>query len=335
MTVTLHWVLLALAGVQGSGLYEAKRPVTYVFWVFAVSSLALAIATSYRNPGYCPIIEKETSIQQAQYRRNPAANVVPKLTNEDTPEAHQFSESPLQGSQDCSAQLELSLEISSSCKESEFQAISDPAPTPIPPRQDEISILLPSLQPTAHVETSIQATDNTREGEIRLRYCPLCNIEQRIRSKHCVICRRCVARYDHHCPWLSTCIGEKNHLCFLFFLYSLCTELLIGIALVGLDVDAQESGPRRWLGAGLIGAAALLLLLLFSLCLYQTCLLFANLTTWEYQSWKQITYLQTRKRGISPFSKGCIGNIAAFCKSTRNSELTDWAIPISSANVSN
>lgn len=330
--MVLHWVLVALAVVQGEGLYEAKRPATYIFWVFVVSSVALAVATSYRNPGYCPIIEKEISVQQAQYRRNPAANVVPKLTNEETPEVQQFSESPLQGSQDCSAQLELSLEISSSCKESEFQAISDPIPTPIPPRQDEISILLPSLQPAPHVETSIQATDNTRNVEIRLRYCPICNIEQRIRSKHCAVCRRCVARYDHHCPWLSTCIGEKNHLCFLFFLYCQCTELLIGIILVGLDVNTQENGPRRWLGAGVIGAAALVLLLLLSLGLYQTCMLFANLTTWEYQSWKQITYLQTRKRGISPFSKGCIGNIAVFCKFTCNSELTDWTISISPTN---
>lgn len=329
VTVGLHWGLLALGVVHGEELYEEKKPVTYVFWTFAVTAMVLSWVISYRNPGYCPIAETTLSLQSSPECRRTPANIVPKVPHEEAPETHQLSENPLQGVQDCSVQLELSLEVSSSCKESEFQGISDPSPIPMQPRPEEISTLLPSLSPPPQAETSLQATSNTRDTDIPLRYCPLCNIEQRLRSKHCLTCRRCIARYDHHCPWLSTCIGEKNHPHFLLFLYCQCTELILGIALIATEVSRQESGARRWLGAGLIGTAVVLFLLLFVLCCYQTWLFTVNLTTWEHQSWKLITYLQTRKRPISPFSTDCKGNISAFCRSAYRPELTDWKISVS------
>lgn len=324
VTLGLHWGLLALGVVHGRELYEEKRLATYVFWTFAVTAMALSWITSCRDPGYCPIADTALGLHSVPECGRTLTNVVPKLPQEEAPEIHQLSESPLQ---DCSVQLELSLEASSSCKESAFQGISDPAPIPLQLRPEEISTLLSAPQPTLHAETSLQAASNPREADPLLRYCPLCNLEQRLRSKHCTACRRCVARYDHHCPWLSTCIGEKNHAHFLCFLYCQCTELIIGIALIAQEVrSSQDSGFTRWLGAGLIGTAAVLLILLVSLCCYQTWLLTANLTTWEHQSWKLITYLQTRKRALSPFSTGCKGNISVFCQSACRSELTEWKI---------
>ena len=340
MTLFLHWSLLALSLVQSQGLYRPNSPLTYLFWAFASCSLVLCLLISYRNPGYCSTTE--TTIDPDlpnECKRSPPTNIVPLaeiVSSELCPEL-QLSENPLQGGHEGSVQLELSVDASSSCKEHEFQAIADPVPSPVPVSHNppEIAILLPSAESVPQVEMSIQATIDTRERDIPLRYCPICNIDQRLRSKHCLVCKRCIARYDHHCPWLSTCIGEKNHFLFIVYLYCQILELTLGIAAISYEVTAQNSGTAKWLGTALIVFASCVFLLLLSLTSYQTWLVCVNLTTWEHRSWKKVSYLQTRKKGKSPFTKGCFYNIRAFCRSAWRHELTDWKATISEANYPN
>ena len=255
--------------------------------------------------------------------------------------------------------LDVSLDVSSSCKESEFRNLSDAeeeresqemhvpdgergadpqesesaAPSKAPfelqahRRSEEVEILIPGPVPPAQFHSPTAATSfDTKDKEPQLRYCTVCNIDQPLRSKHCSVCHRCVARFDHHCPWLSVCVGEKNHALFVGYLYCQCAELGIGILAVSIETYYDDSQPLTSLRAALIAVSSLLLLLLFSLTAHQTVLVCANLTTWEYRSWKKITYMNSHEKGIrrSPFSLGVCGNVALFLQATWSRSFVDW-----------
>ena len=65
--------------------------------------------------------------------------------------------------------------------------------------------------------------------EVVLRYCYYCCVYRGPRTHHCRRCQNCVDLFDHHCPWTGTCIGGKNYHCFLYFLLSLNSYLLLAM----------------------------------------------------------------------------------------------------------
>ncbi|CAD8125447.1 unnamed protein product [Paramecium sonneborni] len=160
---------------------------------------------------------------------------------------------------------------------------------------------------------------------IEKRYCPICNQDQIIRSKHCRKCNRCIALYDHHCPWTSNCIGERNRCVFYWFLFFQIQEIayVMNEALPHLDFSKYNS-----LFSVLVIITLLLLismgLMVLSLFLFHSLLTFKNMTTWEYKSWKRISYLKDFPQQLgSPFSSGWKQNLRQYCRFSVP-KLTNW-----------
>ena len=70
--------------------------------------------------------------------------------------------------------------------------------------------------------------------------CPFCECKKPPKARHCYYCNRCVRvksmqNYDHHCPWIRNCVGKSNHRLFIFFIVSLCIDLLYNAAIGILD----------------------------------------------------------------------------------------------------
>lgn len=173
----------------------------------------------------------------------------------------------------------------------------------------------------AHTNASGEGTRAFQSGQ-RLRYCKPCGMHQPLRTKHCRDCDRCVRTHDHHCPWVGTCVAEGNRLYFYWFLAAQCLELCIFFYEGAFGEEPAQNGrhhhgawvsqsPMLMLGLVLIG-----LLLSFVVCLlsFHTYLATTNLTTWEYQSWDNISYLRgmPQEKG-SPFSVSLRENLAAYC----------------------
>mmetsp|Transcript_32053 Transcript_32053/g.55291 ORF Transcript_32053/g.55291 Transcript_32053/m.55291 type:complete len:117 (-) Transcript_32053:3024-3374(-) len=57
-----------------------------------------------------------------------------------------------------------------------------------------------------------------------------------------------------------------------------------------------------------------------------TCLVSKNMTTWEFFSWRKITYLHPWGR-TSPFDKGIYSNFKLFFQLTTMPELYAWTLP--------
>lgn len=151
------------------------------------------------------------------------------------------------------------------------------------------------------------------------RFCPACNLWQKLRSKHCNLCNRCVAKYDHHCFWMGNCIGEKNHGKFWWFLF-LQTALIIWtlvLLIEGLcwsDLDNLEQFLEHNLLSVIVVIGTLVLgWLPMALLGLHSYLIFSNQTTWEFNRRPRITYLHGLPDGVHPFSKGCMGNVELVC----------------------
>jgi palmitoyltransferase len=82
-------------------------------------------------------------------------------------------------------------------------------------------------------------------------------------------------------------------------------------------------------GATIIVVFAILIslsmgLMVFSLFLFHSLLSFKNMTTWEYKSWRRISYLKDFPQALgSPFSKGWKENLRLYCRFSVP-KLTNW-----------
>ena len=369
VSLAVQAVFLVLGTVQGRALRE-NSGFAYVFWILCGVSVGLKCATALIDPGFCALAEAQSLDNSLPGSApDPASNhpmspstssnspfesvlkvdqsiskVDPKLPKQHIalePLSPKSADSPVPDEVDATSNLDVSLEASSSCKESVFRdlpddhmedffprtdAISDPVVSLPQRKTDEVEILIPDSQlipePTTTVNIEIMPG---------LRYCTLCNIDQPLRAKHCSICHRCVARYDHHCPWLSICIGERNHCLFLCYLYLQILTILVGICAGVVELADEKNWDYKWyLRVGLVVAAAGVGVGLSSLAGYQTMLVTCNLTTWEYRSWDKVTYLQGRPRSLkSPFSQGCWRNLRFVLKGTCVSTPIEWKIATS------
>lgn len=152
----------------------------------------------------------------------------------------------------------------------------------------------------------------------RLRYCKECRQYQPLRSKHCRDCGRCIRTHDHHCPWIGTCVAEGNRVYFYWFLVAQSVELGIFLheGMFGKNATGRRSLPLIRTPMLILGLVFIAFLLVFVVCLvaFHTYLAVANQTTWEYQSWGNITYLRSLEQGRgSPFSVDGVSNLAVYC----------------------
>lgn len=151
------------------------------------------------------------------------------------------------------------------------------------------------------------------------RFCPACNIWQKLRSKHCNLCNRCVAKYDHHCFWMGNCIGEKNHGMFWWFLFFESSLIVWSIVLIvqGL-VDTEVDSVQDFLEHNLFPCVVVIGIFVvgwlpMALLGLHSWLIITNQTTWEFNRRSRITYLHHLPDGVHPFSMGCAGNVDLIC----------------------
>ncbi|CAD8113878.1 unnamed protein product [Paramecium primaurelia] len=160
---------------------------------------------------------------------------------------------------------------------------------------------------------------------IEKRYCPICNQDQIIRSKHCRKCNRCIALYDHHCPWTSNCIGERNRCVFYWFLFFQIQEIIYVMRETFPYIDF--SSYNKWFSILVVISIVISIsmgLMVLSLFLFHSLLSYKNMTTWEYKSWKRISYLKDFPQQLgSPFSNGWKQNLRQYCRFSVP-KLTNW-----------
>jgi len=162
-----------------------------------------------------------------------------------------------------------------------------------------------------------QKNDQNSVIAVEYRFCRLCYLEQPLRSKHCRVCKCCVATYDHHCPWLGTCVGEKNRRAFYFYLIfqGIFLSVACSIASNGYSNESVTSDWMRdnWYLILVHMVIVVFLLMVLSLIFFHTLLSLKNMTTWEFLSWKKISYLQSWPRRLgSPFSIGLFSNLKLY-----------------------
>jgi palmitoyltransferase len=120
------------------------------------------------------------------------------------------------------------------------------------------------------------------------------------------MCNHCVATYDHHCPWIGNCVGEKNRRFFFLFMLMQLVECIWALSLfVSSFVSSHET--KKWLfdnALRLLGSVitGFFIIMVGSLVVIHIFLASKNLTTWEFLSWKKISYMKIwPKRYGSPF----------------------------------
>lgn len=368
----LHALFLLLGLLQGRALRD-NSAFMWVFWTLCAAAGILKCATACTNPGFCALIEPQPLVNpegKPVPAPSPHLHISPSTSSNSPfesvlkmdqsvlkvdqslpsfrPELAQLpaksADSPVPDELEVTSHLDVSLEASSSCKESQFrdlpddqgnedflsgnEVIAEPVVSLPPRRTDEVEILLQDLR---QIQVSAAANSSEKlETHTELRYCTLCNIDQPLRAKHCSVCKRCVARYDHHCPWLSVCIGQRNHSLFLGYLYLQWLETAVGISAVILELSRDDKDTIWYLRVALVSVTGLILAALSSLASYQTVLILCNLTTWEYRSWAKVTYLQGWPKSLkSPFSQGCWSNLQLFLRGTCAKEPLEWQITTS------
>jgi len=191
-----------------------------------------------------------------------------------------------------------------------------------PERKEKTSSVKIEAGTDTHVEkqplTTFKAADNY-PVDPTCRFCPACNLWQKLRSKHCNLCNQCVAKYDHHCFWMGNCIGEKNHGHFWWFLF--CQSCLIVwtlyLLIEGLcwaDLDSVE----HFLEHNVLGLLVMIMTVVLgwlpmALLVLHSYLILTNQTTWEFNRRARITYLHGLADGVHPFNKGPMGNVDLIC----------------------
>ncbi|CAD8098907.1 unnamed protein product [Paramecium sonneborni] len=143
------------------------------------------------------------------------------------------------------------------------------------------------------------------------RFCMQCLNEQPMRAKHCQYCKKCIPMFDHHCPWIGVCIGEKNKLLFLIYLFFQIAQLIVGIRISVENI-------------GLLVVMGVIVILLITLFGFHAFYVAKNITTWEFLSWKRISYISQTLR--YPFDKGVINNIRLLFQISCQKQIYEWQL---------
>jgi palmitoyltransferase len=120
---------------------------------------------------------------------------------------------------------------------------------------------------------------------------------------------------------MDNCIGEKNRA--LFFCYLIFEVCQLGLAVLLMRSNYAEWQAHYWLG--LVFAVALMLaVLLTGLLIFHTYLMVKGITTWEYFSWQNITYLSKIPAYTNPFSLSIWENIKVYWLSSFKKQPHIW-----------
>lgn len=158
-------------------------------------------------------------------------------------------------------------------------------------------------------------------SQAKVRTCIICHSIQPLRTKHCHDCNKCVLTFDHHCPFMGTCIGEKNRAIFYCYLLLQSTQLLIAVAFIHYILQIHKLDyPLALLFVAILVMAGIIVALL----LFHTYLMITGFTTWEFFSWKNITYLNALTKRSNPFTQGLCNKIKTYWKPTFSSDAHMW-----------
>lgn len=120
---------------------------------------------------------------------------------------------------------------------------------------------------------------------------------------------------------LSNCIGEKNRHYFYIFLLIESGALSYNMFLVSSKIQFMRTDIILLC---VLGGLCLFLAMCLILLVFHTYLMFKGITTWEYFSWKYISYLTGYKKNKSPFSKGVCHNISTYWTSGCRASNKEW-----------
>ena len=135
-----------------------------------------------------------------------------------------------------------------------------------------------------------------------------------MRAGFCRPAKQWVATYDHFCPFLCTPIGERNHCAFWWYLFWQTTAVCWGIYINNTGFhDSKSWWSDNGHAIAVLVLMSLILLFVGSLCIFQTFLAAACMTTREFMRSDEVTYLRNTEDFDLPFSNGLCGNLSGFC----------------------
>lgn len=125
----------------------------------------------------------------------------------------------------------------------------------------------PNNTATGYLGTHARYMTVTVKGlQMKLKWCPTCNIWRPPRASHCGLCNNCYENFDHHCPWVGNCVAKRNYRYFYLFL---CTVFVMSLFVMACNVtvlvlaskqdgfvNAIKTWPASIIEFGIAGLAA-------------------------------------------------------------------------------
>ncbi len=115
-------------------------------------------------------------------------------------------------------------------------------------------------------------------------FCFQCKVIKYSRVHHCRKCGKCVKRMDHHCYWTGNCVGRSNVAYFFIFLTSSSLSILshgfleiycLSVYNFKMTNFIYKANLLHFLYSMIIAS------MIFYLFIYQTILIYYNVTTVE------------------------------------------------------
>ena len=154
-----------------------------------------------------------------------------------------------------------------------------------------------------------------RNPQIKRSRCEDCHVIQLVRSKHCYFCEKCVKKFQFHSDWYNMCIGATNELIYgITFFLTNCYFFISNIIIWYYILVRSDLLNYLFLIFSLFGLLGIYFLFNTLKFLYNFIFesIFTNMTIYEFQNKRNLTYLwQDNRRNVTfnPFNKGIKRNI--------------------------
>ncbi|CAK74306.1 unnamed protein product (macronuclear) [Paramecium tetraurelia] len=281
----------------------------YIFGPFMFATCGLYFIVRIKDPGTIPIVKVEIPLENNQIEVQIENNVKREVLNAQANDESngQISLDQFKDGPDNDNTIQKYYPEQQQQQQADNQHILSGRGMLSSPSSEQAKINTPNKQTC--ISTSNAVSPPTLAAE--KRFCMQCLNEQPMRAKHCQYCKKCIPMFDHHCPWIGICIGEKNKLIFLIYLFVQIAQLIVGIRISVQNI-------------GLLVVMGIIVILLMTLLGFHTFYVAKNITTWEYLSWKRISYIDQNSR--YPFDKGVLNNIRLLLQISCQTQIYEWQL---------